>query len=57
MDPIFARDLKTKCPQTATRILNDPTVPLDVVTPNRLDINYYENLKKHHGFNRNNCEE
>ncbi|GMY22072.1 peroxidase 5-like [Fagus crenata] len=50
MDPIFARDLKTKCPQTATRILNDPTVPLDVVTPNRLDINYYENLKKHHGL-------
>uniref|UniRef100_A0A2N9EWT8 Peroxidase n=1 Tax=Fagus sylvatica TaxID=28930 RepID=A0A2N9EWT8_FAGSY len=50
MDPIFARDLKTKCPQTATRILNDPTVPLDVVTPNRLDINYYNNLKKHHGL-------
>ncbi|GMY22077.1 peroxidase 5-like [Fagus crenata] len=50
MDPIFARDLKTKCPKNATRILNDPTVPLDVVTPNRLDINYYKNLKKHHGL-------
>lgn len=43
MDPQFARDLKKKCNG------NDPTVPLDVLTPNRLDNNYYINLKNHRG--------
>jgi peroxidase len=31
------------------RIL-DPTVPLDVLTPNKLDNKYYKNLKNHHGL-------
>ncbi|XP_065617804.1 peroxidase 5-like [Quercus suber] len=48
MDPIFARDLKTKCPQNAGNV--DPTVPLDVLTPNRLENKYYINLKNHHGL-------
>ncbi|KAM4118806.1 hypothetical protein ACJW30_03G010100 [Castanea mollissima] len=48
MDPIFARDLKTKCPQNAGNV--DPTVPLDVRTPNKLDNKYYINLKNHHGI-------
>nr|POE60133.1 peroxidase 5 [Quercus suber] len=48
MDPIFARDLKTKCPQNAGN--DDPTVPLDVLTPYRLDNKYYKNLKNHHGL-------
>ncbi|KAF3949137.1 hypothetical protein CMV_024951 [Castanea mollissima] len=49
IDPIFARDLKTKCPQNANNG-NDPTVPLDVLTPYRLDNKYYKNLKNHHGL-------
>ncbi|KAM4107977.1 hypothetical protein ACB094_03G009400 [Castanea mollissima] len=48
MDPIFARDLKIKCPQNASNV--DPTVPLDVLTPNRLDNKYYINLKNRHGL-------
>ena len=48
MDPIFARDLKTKCPQKANN--GNPTVPLDVITPYRLDNKYYKNLKNHHGL-------
>ena len=36
MNPIFARDLKTKCPQNVGNG-NSPTVPLDVATPYRLD--------------------
>ncbi|KAM4107972.1 hypothetical protein ACB094_03G008900 [Castanea mollissima] len=49
MDPIFARDLKTKCPKNANNGI-DPTVPLDVLTPYRLDNKYYKNLKNHHGL-------
>ncbi|XP_050273556.1 peroxidase 5-like [Quercus robur] len=49
MDPIFARDLKTKCPQNANNG-NDPTVPFDVITPYRLDSKYYKNLKKRRGL-------
>ena len=48
MDPIFARDLKTKCPQNANN--GNPTVPLDVITPYRLANKYYKNLKNHHGL-------
>uniref|UniRef100_A0A7N2R0S3 peroxidase n=1 Tax=Quercus lobata TaxID=97700 RepID=A0A7N2R0S3_QUELO len=40
MDPIFARDLKTQCPKNANNG-NGPTVPLDVLTPYRLDNKYY----------------
>ena len=49
MDPIFARDLKTKCPKNANNG-NGPTVPLDVLTPYRLDNKYHKNLKNHHGL-------
>nr|POF02308.1 peroxidase 5 [Quercus suber] len=49
MNPIFARDLKTKCPQNVGNG-NGPTVPLDVVTPYRLDNQYYKNLKNHYGL-------
>ncbi|KAM4118808.1 hypothetical protein ACJW30_03G010300 [Castanea mollissima] len=49
MDRIFARDLKTKCPKNANNGI-DPTVPLDVHTPYRLDNKYYKNLKNHHGL-------
>ena len=48
LDPMFARDSKTKCPQNASN--DDPTVPLDVLTPYRLDNKYYINLKNHHGL-------
>ena len=48
LDPIFARDLKTKCLQNAGN--DDPTVPLDVLTPYRLDNKYYINLKNHQGL-------
>ena len=50
MDPKFAKDLKTKCPKNAGNGNDDPTVPFDVLTPYRLDIKYYKNLKKHHGL-------
>ncbi|XP_065616349.1 peroxidase 5 [Quercus suber] len=49
IDPIFARDLKTKCPKNANNG-NDPTAPLDVLTPYRLDNKYYKNLKNHRGL-------
>ncbi|KAK1266528.1 Peroxidase 5 [Acorus gramineus] len=42
MNPGFAAFLKTKC--------GDPTVPLDVVSPNRLDVRYYKNLRNHKGL-------
>ena len=49
MDPKFARALKTKCPKNAG---NDYpiTVPLDVLTPHRLDNKYYTDLKNHNGL-------
>ncbi|GAB4835627.1 hypothetical protein Ancab_000535 [Ancistrocladus abbreviatus] len=48
MDPKFASDLKTKCPSPT----NDPnpTVALDVLTPNRLDNKYYQNLQNSRGL-------
>lgn len=51
MDPIFARNLKTKCPPPQTTGNGrDPTVPLDVLTPNRLDNKYYTDLKNRRGL-------
>ncbi|KAA8536700.1 hypothetical protein F0562_029178 [Nyssa sinensis] len=51
MDPIFARNLKAKCsPPSNAGAGSDPTVPLDVLTPNRLDNKYYMDLKNHHGL-------
>ena len=49
MNPIFARDLKAKCPQNVWNG-NGPIVPLDVATPYRLDNQYYKNLKNHYGL-------
>ncbi|KAA8536702.1 hypothetical protein F0562_029180 [Nyssa sinensis] len=51
MDPIFARNLKSKCPRPSNAGAgSDPTVPLDVLTPNRLDNKYYMDLKNRHGL-------
>ncbi|KAA8536703.1 hypothetical protein F0562_029181 [Nyssa sinensis] len=51
MDPIFARNLKSKCPPPSNDGAgSDPTVPLDVLTPNRLDNKYYMDLKNRHGL-------
>ncbi|KAA8536701.1 hypothetical protein F0562_029179 [Nyssa sinensis] len=51
MDPIFARNLKAKCPPPSNdEAGSDPTVPLDVLTPNRLDNKYYMDLKNRHGL-------
>ncbi|XP_068661235.1 peroxidase 5-like [Aristolochia californica] len=48
MDRSFASYLKRRClPPGSAR---DPTVALDVVTPNRLDNRYYKNLKNHRGM-------
>ncbi|KAJ7973222.1 Peroxidase [Quillaja saponaria] len=49
MDPIFARNLKKKCPPPSNSV-NDPIVQLDVLTPNRLDNKYYIDLKNHQGL-------
>ncbi|KAF7851128.1 hypothetical protein BT93_L4440 [Corymbia citriodora subsp. variegata] len=48
MDTKLASELKAKCPNNGGA--NDPTVPLDLVTPNRLDNEYYSNLKNHLGL-------
>lgn len=51
MDPIFARSLKAKCPPPSdSGNGRDPTVPLDVLSPNKLDNKYYKDLKNHHGL-------
>lgn len=43
-DKKFVRYLKRKCPPSI-----NPTTPLDVLTPNRLDNKYYVNLKNNRG--------
>ncbi|XP_031498499.1 peroxidase 5-like [Nymphaea colorata] len=48
LDPKYVSYLKTKCP--APDSAQDPTVPLDVTTPKRLDNKYYVNLKYHRGL-------
>lgn len=47
LDGGYAVFLKTKCPP---QINADPTVNLDVLTPNRLDNRYYVNLISHRGL-------
>ncbi|KAI7992279.1 Peroxidase 5 [Camellia lanceoleosa] len=49
MDPNYAAFLKTKCPPSNAGAAINPTVALDVLTPNRLDNKYYTVLKKHCG--------
>ncbi|CAL5085892.1 unnamed protein product [Urochloa decumbens] len=46
MDPSLATVLKGQCPANPN-FTNDPTVPQDVVTPNRLDNQYYKNVLRH----------
>ncbi|KAK1267750.1 Peroxidase 5 [Acorus gramineus] len=48
MDRGFAAFLKTKCPYGGNDA--ETTVPLDVVSPNRLDVRYYKNLRNHKGL-------
>ncbi|KAK1289922.1 Peroxidase 5 [Acorus calamus] len=48
MDRGFAAFLKTKCPYGGSNA--ETTVPLDVVSPNRLDVRYYKNLRNHKGL-------
>ena len=48
MDAGFAAFLKTKCPAASTG--QDGTVPLDIVSPNRLDNRYYKNLRNNKGL-------
>ncbi|KAL6657049.1 hypothetical protein ACP70R_004829 [Stipagrostis hirtigluma subsp. patula] len=43
MDPALATVLKRQCPANPN-FTNDPTVVQDVVTPNRLDNQYYKNV-------------
>ncbi|KAK1322861.1 Peroxidase 5 [Acorus calamus] len=50
MDRNFAAYLKTRCPPPLSNGDSDPTVPLDVVSPNRLDNRYYKNLRNHKGL-------
>ncbi|XVF31516.1 hypothetical protein REPUB_Repub16aG0152700 [Reevesia pubescens] len=48
LDPEFARQMRKRCPRPGSS--SDPTVPLDVLTPHRLDNKYYTVLKNHHGL-------
>ncbi|XP_052205493.1 peroxidase 5-like [Diospyros lotus] len=48
MDPEFARQLKKKCPPPSSK--SNPTMPLDSLSPNRLDNRYYIGLKAHRGL-------
>ncbi|TYG56295.1 hypothetical protein ES288_D08G052700v1 [Gossypium darwinii] len=53
LDPNYAAFLKTKCPPptSAAGAGGDPTtVPLDSVTPNRLDNKYYTELRRRRGL-------
>lgn len=50
MDPKFARELRKRCPAPSTNARTDPTVPLDFLSPNKLDNKYYLLLKNKHGL-------
>ncbi|KAE8660813.1 Peroxidase 5 [Hibiscus syriacus] len=52
LDPNCASFLKTRCPSPPSGAGGDltTTVPLDMVTPNRLDNKYYSELKHHRGL-------
>lgn len=47
LDRTYAASLKKKCPAKSK---TDSTVPLETVTPNRLDNAYYKELMKHRGL-------
>ncbi|BAF12107.1 peroxidase 2 [Oryza sativa Japonica Group] len=46
IDPSFAAVLRAQCPASPSSS-NDPTVVQDVVTPNKLDNQYYKNVLAH----------
>ncbi|KAG9459901.1 hypothetical protein H6P81_004409 [Aristolochia fimbriata] len=48
MDKSFVSYMKRRCPPPGSS--KDPTVPLDIVSPTRLDNRYYKNLKNHRGL-------
>ncbi|MCD7451314.1 hypothetical protein HAX54_010933 [Datura stramonium] len=51
MDPTLAQQLRKRCPAPSNSTTGaDPTVQLDVITPNRLDNKYYVNLKNYRGL-------
>ncbi|KZV48159.1 peroxidase 5-like [Dorcoceras hygrometricum] len=50
MDPHFARELRRRCPAPTSNAPTDPTVPLDFVSPNRLDNKYYSLLNSKRGL-------
>ncbi|XVE77503.1 hypothetical protein DITRI_Ditri13aG0068000 [Diplodiscus trichospermus] len=50
LDPNYAAFLKTKCPPPTAGDGRDPTVALDIVTPNRLDNKYYSELRRRRGL-------
>lgn len=49
MDPRLVKQLMNRCPRPDSNSGTDPIVPLDVATPNRLDSQYYVNLKNYRG--------
>ncbi|ONK63103.1 uncharacterized protein A4U43_C07F11450 [Asparagus officinalis] len=49
LDPLFASFLKQRCPRTVGGA-SDPTVKMDLITPNRLDNAYYVNLERRRGL-------
>ncbi|KAI9181829.1 hypothetical protein LWI28_019059 [Acer negundo] len=50
MDPRFASFLKTRCPPASNGAARDPTVALELRTPNRLDNKYYSELMNRRGL-------
>ncbi|GFZ19349.1 peroxidase superfamily protein [Actinidia rufa] len=51
MDPTYATYLKTICPRPVANVTGpNPTVALDLETPNRLDNKYYLDLKARRGL-------
>ncbi|ONK63102.1 uncharacterized protein A4U43_C07F11440 [Asparagus officinalis] len=49
LDPLFASFLKQRCPRTVGGA-SDPTVMMDLITPNRLDNAFYVNLERRRGL-------
>ncbi|KAF5182855.1 Peroxidase [Thalictrum thalictroides] len=51
MDTKYAAFLKTRCPRPSSNgTSQDPTLPIDSVTPNILDNTYYKELRNHRGL-------
>ncbi|KAL5700699.1 peroxidase [Ranunculus cassubicifolius] len=51
MDRKYAALLKTRCPSPSSLANGqDPTMPFDSATPNRLDNTYYKELRNHRGL-------